>query len=76
MSDFAPALRELKCDERGRISIGKLISAARGRSFTASVNTEGQILLTPTWRVAPVAPPGLSSGSDAAQARRGRVSGL
>lgn len=73
MSDFTPALRELKCDARGRISIGNIMPAARGASFAASVNPEGQILLTPTARTAP---PGLSSGSDAAQARRERVSGL
>ncbi|QIK64525.1 hypothetical protein G7068_16250 [Leucobacter viscericola] len=47
-SSFSTALRTLNADDRGRISIGSVVPAARGGSYSVAVDRDGRILLTPT----------------------------
>lgn len=47
MSTFTPSLKLLRCDARGRIAVGSVDSSAKGRTYGVSVNSAGQILLTP-----------------------------
>lgn len=44
---FQPALKTLKCDDRGRINIGSVDPQAKGREYTASLDRDGRVLLTP-----------------------------
>lgn len=67
---FTPALKVIKADAKGRANIGTVVADAKGRVYGAAVDTYGRILLTPASKVGP---DGLSSGSDAAQARRDRA---
>lgn len=70
LHNFSPAIKVLRADARGRINIGTVVSSAKGRTYGAAVDPQGRILLTPA---SSVGPEGLSSGSDAAQARRDRA---
>ena len=46
-NDFQPASKPLKTDERGRISIGRVVPEAKGREFFVKVSPSGAILLEP-----------------------------
>lgn len=46
-SDFQPALKPIKADDRGRVPVGRVVPEAKGREFFVKVSPSGAILLEP-----------------------------